>query len=226
MKTSSPLPFSGLLLACTFLLAGCELPPRETWNIIRRDGLLTYWSREYHPPYPQSRYLGPRHGTPFRPGSYTQRVVPYRPNPDSRYMVSTQSPAVPYRSTPRRVRPERIYNPRVIEEVPAPIVDMEPAVRRTNNPPVIATTPVPPPATESIPYGASVPGRPGMVTSPFAQKQQLVDVTGMAPGEVVKDPYSGKLFRVPPTQQAAVQKTEPVAPATSEAAQEESKPEL
>ena len=69
---------------------------------------------------------------------------------------------------------------------------------------------------DSLPYGTPVPGRPGMVNSPFAEKQQLVDVTGMAPGEAVKDPYSGKLFRVPPAQQAAAEKTEPATPATEE----------
>lgn len=224
MKISSSLPFTGLILACALLLTGCELPPRETWSIIQRDGLLTYWAREYNPPYPQSRYLGPRHGTPFRQSSHTRRVVPYRPSPDSRYMASAPSLSVPYRSNPRRVRAERNYSPRVIEEAPAPKVELEPAVVKTT-PPVIPPAPVPPPATESIPYGASVPGRPGMVTSPFAQKQQLVDVNGMAPGEVVKDPYSGKLFRVPPTQQAAIEKTEPAAPSAPAASNEEAKPQ-
>jgi hypothetical protein len=42
-----------------------------------------------------------------------------------------------------------------------------------------------------------------MVNSPYANKSQLVDVAGMSPGQTVKCPYSGKLFRVPPTQQAA-----------------------
>jgi len=52
------------------------------------------------------------------------------------------------------------------------------------------------PATE-IPYGSRVAGRPGFVNSPFAQKNQLVDVAGIAPGVEVKCPYSNKLFRVP-----------------------------
>jgi hypothetical protein len=60
-----------------------------------------------------------------------------------------------------------------------------------------------------------------MVTSPFAQKQQLVDVTGMAPGDTVKDPYSGKLFRVPPTQQVSAATTPKTAPATEPAAEKE-----
>jgi hypothetical protein len=41
-----------------------------------------------------------------------------------------------------------------------------------------------------------------MVNSPFAGKTQLVDVSGMSSGQTVKCPYTGKLFKVPPTQQA------------------------
>jgi hypothetical protein len=71
---------------------------------------------------------------------------------------------------------------------------------------------------EQLPYGTPVVGRPGMVTSPYAEKQQLVDVTGMAPGDTVKDPYSGKLFKVPPTQQADTSTTKPAAPSAEPAA--------
>ena len=44
-----------------------------------------------------------------------------------------------------------------------------------------------------------------MVNSPFAGKTQLVDVSGMSAGQTVKCPYTGKLFKVPPTQQATNQ---------------------
>jgi hypothetical protein len=65
-----------------------------------------------------------------------------------------------------------------------------------NNPPAPATSPAPTPDAD-IPYGSRVPGRVGFVFSPFADKNQLVDVAGIAPGVEVKCPYSGKLFRVP-----------------------------
>lgn len=50
---------------------------------------------------------------------------------------------------------------------------------------------------EEIPFGTPIEGRPGFVHSPFADKWQLVDVTGLAVGSEVKCPYTGKLFRVP-----------------------------
>ena len=53
-------------------------------------------------------------------------------------------------------------------------------------------------AKGSLPYGVPVPGRKGMVTSPYTpQEEKYVDVTGFASGSIVKDPYTGKLFLVP-----------------------------
>ncbi len=49
-----------------------------------------------------------------------------------------------------------------------------------------------------LPYGTRVAGRPGFVYSPYAQKNQLVDVSGTAPGVAVECPYTkGKKFIVP-----------------------------
>jgi hypothetical protein len=49
-----------------------------------------------------------------------------------------------------------------------------------------------------LPYGIPVPGRKGMVTSPYTPDDgKYVDVTDFASGSVVKDPYTGKFFLVP-----------------------------
>jgi len=48
-----------------------------------------------------------------------------------------------------------------------------------------------------LPYAKPVPGKPGYVFSPFDKNGGYVDVTGYAPGQKVKDPYTGKIFLVP-----------------------------
>lgn len=48
-----------------------------------------------------------------------------------------------------------------------------------------------------LPYGTPVPGKPGLVTSPFAQDRGYVDVTGFAPGTEIQDPFTGKTFLTP-----------------------------
>src|SRR5438093_11819664 len=42
-------------------------------------------------------------------------------------------------------------------------------------------------------YGTPVPGKPGLVTSPFAPDSGYVDVTGFPPKTHVEDPYTGKI---------------------------------
>ena len=49
-----------------------------------------------------------------------------------------------------------------------------------------------------LPYGIPVPGRKGMVTSPYTPEEgKYVDVTGFASGSIIKDPYTAKFFLVP-----------------------------
>lgn len=62
---------------------------------------------------------------------------------------------------------------------------------------VYKPTPKPPPGSEAVPFGVPVPGKPGFVTSPHSPNAGFIDVSGMAPGTLAKDPYSGKTFRVP-----------------------------
>ena len=48
-----------------------------------------------------------------------------------------------------------------------------------------------------LPYGTPVPGKPGLVTSPFAPSAGYVQVLGFQPGTPVEDPYTGKIFLTP-----------------------------
>ena len=56
---------------------------------------------------------------------------------------------------------------------------------------------VQPPPIAECPVATPVAGKPGFVISPFAPRSGYVDVTGLPPGSEVKDPYTGKTFRVP-----------------------------
>ncbi|MGK0185004.1 MAG: hypothetical protein ACI9R3_000778 [Verrucomicrobiales bacterium] len=51
---------------------------------------------------------------------------------------------------------------------------------------------------ESYPYGLPVPGKVGMVYSPYVEDSgKYVDVRNIPAGTLVKDPYSDKFFKVP-----------------------------
>jgi len=52
-------------------------------------------------------------------------------------------------------------------------------------------------AKGDMPYGIPVPGQKGVVTSPYLPEGNYIDVSAFAPGSAVKDPYTGKIFRVP-----------------------------
>ncbi|MFL6582935.1 MAG: hypothetical protein ACJ8KU_00295 [Chthoniobacterales bacterium] len=60
-----------------------------------------------------------------------------------------------------------------------------------------STAPANLPTVSDLPYGMAVPNHPGMVVSPYSSGGGWVDVSGFASGAPVKDPYTGKIFRVP-----------------------------
>ena len=50
---------------------------------------------------------------------------------------------------------------------------------------------------DGLAYGKPVPGKTGLVTSPYSADGGYIDVRGFAPGTPVKDPYTGKIFLTP-----------------------------
>lgn len=159
-------------------------------------------------------------------------VAPSPPDVAKRAVIPAASGLVAAPSPPPRPAPARIQEPppRALPAPPEPVAATKPApaapppAEKPPEPkpaPTVATTPkseptpaAPAPAApaDQIPYGTPVPGRPGLVNSPFAGKYQLVDVTGLPAGQEVKCPYTGKLFRVPPAAQAANQVPAPTPP--------------
>lgn len=216
-----------LALGATALLSSCSMPPRQAWSMIQRDGLFNYWaySTGHQPTY--GRPSPPLQRASSQSLAYRPSTLPYgQPRPlyttapsrtsalaTNRYYAPASSPApqlaqpsyrpksstTPRRSTKPRivtVDDEPVSKPSMVEVTPKKSPSTAPSKPSSST----ASTPAP---KKELPYGSAVAGRTNMVTSPYASKTQLVDVAGMSPGQTVKCPYSGKLFRVPPTQQAA-----------------------
>lgn len=127
-----------------------------------------------------------------------------KPEPKSESpRVTTQPPTLaPKPKTEAKVEPKPAPSPKPKANVeptpkPAPAPTPAPATPKKAETPKSAPAPQTS-AGSDLPYGTPVPGRPGLVNSPYAGKMQLVDVTGLKPGQEVKCPYTGKLFRVPP----------------------------
>jgi hypothetical protein len=136
-----------------------------------------------------------------------QKVTP-PPSSSAKPKVIEPAPAKSETPKPKATEPAKSEapKPKVSEAPKAPAPKTE--APKTDAPK--STPPTPKPADTSakadeLPYGTPVPGRPGLVNSPYAGKMQLVDITGLKPGQEVKCPYTGKLFRVPPGAQAKVE---------------------
>jgi hypothetical protein len=82
----------------------------------------------------------------------------------------TATPVVPATPTP------------TIQQVPVRVASLPAQTKRSKR---------------DIPYAIPVPNKPGLVTSPYAPKQGLVDVRGFPSGTEVTDPYTGKVFLTP-----------------------------
>lgn len=102
-----------------------------------------------------------------------------------------------------RSRPETLlslFHQNAIEESRSPSIAPPASIPPQQTVAVTKTTPLPtasPPAQDtSLPYGKTVPGKPGFVQSPYDAKF-LIDVRGFPPGTLVNDPNTNKPFRVP-----------------------------
>lgn len=194
------------MLTPVVLLVQCAMPPKEAWHSIQTNGLIPYLtSARPSPPFRTGGLYAQRYAAHTqRPRYGAASATGYAPN-NYFSTLSTGLGSSRYVPRTRPSRPSLVRNPDVKLPVEEPTHTVAPRIAQ-NQPPVSSapkTTDSAPPTAESLPYGAPVPGRMNMVNSPFAGKTQLVDVSGMSAGQTVKCPYTGKLFKVPPTQQAA-----------------------
>jgi hypothetical protein len=114
----------------------------------------------------------------------------FQPQPQPAH-PQTDKTRVSRRATPRKSN-AATPAPSAIEE------PSQPAKEQKSTPTMLPASAAPAEkAREDMPYGIPVPGRKGMVTSPYLPEGNYIDVSAFAPGSAVKDPYTGKIFRVP-----------------------------
>ena len=114
-----------------------------------------------------------------------------QPQPQSTPPQTTKTPHASRRST-SRTAPADAATPRAVAHPSQPPKEEEsPPVRHVSAADIEK-------AKAELPYGVPVPGRKGMVTSPYLPEDgKYIDVTDFASGSVVRDPYTGKFFLVP-----------------------------
>lgn len=211
------------VLTAAVLLVQCSMPPQQAWRSIQTNGLLPYLSSSRHyqsPPlrtgmsrsqhyaaYPQRSstpaagwFSNWSSGMPNRIHYSATSSSPYPPNS---YFSAPSSNLGRSRHVPRKKpgNSSGVHSPDV--KIPVEEPTHTPNISQYTPPVSSPTQTNDGTAAQDLPYGTAVPGRMNMVNSPHAGKTQLVDVSGMSAGQTVKCPYTGKLFKVPPTQQAA-----------------------
>lgn len=121
-----------------------------------------------------------------------QSQPPAPPPPQSTRPQPANTPQVTRRRTSRATPAAAATPPAVGQPSHLPKEEeLSGSVRRVSNADIEK-------AKAGLPYGIPVPGRKGMVTSPYLpEENKYIDVTGFASGSAVKDPYTEKFFLVP-----------------------------
>ena len=114
----------------------------------------------------------------------------FQPQPEERQTKKTAK---------RLSRRSNIQESNVARVAPSPFGEVPPPVQKETLPPTVLRASAAPPekAKGDMPYGIPIPGRKGLVTSPYLPDGTYIDVSAFAPATPVKDPYTGKIFLVP-----------------------------
>lgn len=146
----------------------------------------------YVPPY----YDDPYYADPYSPRAWPQPTPPYPPR-DAYFGGYGYQPYPRGRRSEWRRHPEaHNYRPTpeaygstgtAKEDSPIPPAKVEPPAPAASSPPKVDTKDV----------QTATPGsKPGRVKSPYPPHTEL-DVTGMKPGSLARDPSTGRVFRIP-----------------------------
>ena len=200
-------------LAVCLALSACESPLGESWNNAvarlqpdREEERAARYGLRENPQGNRRRsvdsdtvYLGPK-ATPTPAISRRQDAGEVQLKPFRSTQTRTEGPAQ------NRMKVESKPSPTPSEKKPRPTPKPTPKSSPKPTPEKVAAQegPIeetPKPAAEKSdgppPFASPVPGRKGYVTSPFSPTAGFIDVNGLEPGSEAKDPYSGKVFRVP-----------------------------
>jgi hypothetical protein len=164
-------------LGALALLAACATEPQpvETHPVNPYRGAALFWRREpvaYQPPV-----------SPVAAAAMQRRVA---------MEAGAETGTREIETVGVNSRPAVFTPPTVASQLTPPASSVTPPSE-----PLASSSPAPVAERERAPIATPVPGKPGMVTSPFAPNAGYIDVTGMTPGSEAKDPYSGRVFRVP-----------------------------
>ncbi|MEM6910651.1 MAG: hypothetical protein AAF555_03630 [Verrucomicrobiota bacterium] len=127
----------------------------------------------------------PRYPYPYPPyGPQPQQPDPN--NPPTGYYDGNTGP-VPDNVAPSVPDPADPYRPPGSDALAQPSAPLDPA-------PTLSQ----PSGPQEYPFGIPVPGKDGLVYSPYSKDQGYVDVRGLRAGDLVEDPYKpGQFFKVP-----------------------------
>lgn len=196
------------LLVICLAFSACETPLGESWNNAvarlqpnREEERAARYGLRENPNGNQRRsvdsdtvYLGPK-TAPRRQDAGAVPLKPFRSsqtrveNPSQNRMKVESKPS----PTPSEKKPKPTPKPTPKSSpkpTPEKVAAKEGPVEETPKPDVEKSDGPPP-------FASPVPGRKGYVTSPFSPTAGFIDVNGLEPGSEAKDPYSGKVFRVP-----------------------------